>query len=193
MDEPSIFKTNRLARFGPYLGITGSVVFLVLWFAAVQVTGDWVLGEHTLSELGGKDNLAAPLFNFACVFAGVCMFLFAFSVWMRIPELRQPSGFMRIAGLGLVLVGVFNIDTGLAHDLATLLFFSMIAIGVGSAAYIQVKNWMLLPTAFVGLGGMCVSFLSLGLATIPMTEAIAVTCIAMWGITLSTEMLMGRD
>lgn len=193
MDEPEILRRHPIARNGPMIGAAGSVIFMALWFFAALATGDWVLGRDTLSELGGKDNVAAPLFNVGCVFAGVCLFLFGFSIWMRIPELRLASGFVRIAGGGLVLVGIFNINTGLAHGLATLAFFSMIAVGVGLCAYVQIRESMMLPSAAVGLIGMIVSFLSIGLATVPMAEAIAVTSVAAWGIAMSVEMHLGRD
>jgi len=194
MTEPEVLRKHPLARYGPYIGIAGSAVFLLLWLASATIAGsDWEVGRNTLSELGGMDTLAAPLFNFACVFAGICMFLFGFGVWMRVPEVRRATSFVRIAGLGLVLVGIFNINTGLAHDLSTILFFMMITFGVGLTSYFLIKNWMMLPTAIVGLAGICVSFLSFGLTTFEMVEAIAVVCINVWGFTMAVEMILGRD
>jgi hypothetical membrane protein len=192
MDEPPALRRHPLAKHGPALAIAGGAIFLALWLAAILATGDWVLGRDTLSELGGKDNLAAPLFNVGCIIAGACMFLFGFSIWLRVPEGRLASGFLRLAAAGLVLVGIFNIRTGLAHGLATLLFFMMLAVGLAVLLYVLARAGIMRATCAVIVAGFVATAVSALASTLEMTEAVAVLAAIAWSCTMGLEMRLGE-
>ncbi|MBI5000441.1 MAG: DUF998 domain-containing protein [Euryarchaeota archaeon] len=180
-----------LTKSAPYIGIAGAILFALMWPAAVAVTGDWVLGRDTLSELGGKPNAAAPIFSAACIIAGICALLFSSALY-GIPRARAGAALFTLASMGLVMVGVFPIYAGTAHTVATIWFFGPVALSVIflTPAFLRTKELRL--SAIVGVGGLIVSFASLALSTYQLAEAVAVASVIALGVSMGAQLAIMR-
>jgi hypothetical membrane protein len=122
--------------------------------------------DHALSDLGTRPA-SAPWFNGAMLLAGVLGLGFA----AGFPASQRPAGragraLLGAAFLGLVGVGLFPADLGLAHDVAAGLYFVAAPMGVlalGHDARTQgARAWARLCTVLgaAALGG----FVALGVA-----------------------------
>ena len=95
-----------------YLSLAGALVVFFLFFHAAILDGDWRFGYETISHLGISDNaLAAFLFNFGCVIAGV-MFALVGMFKIRLEKgLDAASGlFLIISAVFLALVGIISLN-----------------------------------------------------------------------------------
>ncbi|MFH0816384.1 MAG: DUF998 domain-containing protein [Methanobacteriota archaeon] len=179
-----------LAKFGPYLAILGSVSFSILWPLAALITGDWVLGRDTLSELGGKDNAAAPVFSAGCALAGACLLAFALSLRHEVIAAKRATPIIGFAAIGLVMVGVWNITMSPFHMIATVWFFASVAIGLSVLAYDFLRAKVMRASAVAAVVGIAATFVSAAVATVPFTEAVAVGAVIVWGAVAGTELLI---
>jgi hypothetical membrane protein len=180
-----------LKKYAPYVGIMGAIAFAVMWPAAVAVTGDWALGRDTLSELGGKPNAAAPIFNAACVMAGICSLLFSSALY-GVSRARAGAALFTIASMGLVMVGLFPITTGDAHMVATVWFFGPVALSAFFLvnAFARIKGLRL--SAAVGIAGLATSFASLAASTYQFAEAVAVASVIALGVSMGSQLISMR-
>jgi hypothetical membrane protein len=182
-------KPTAIGLIGPYLAILGSVSFSILWPLAALVTGDWVLGRDTLSELGGKYNAAAPIFSAGCALAGACLFAFALSLRSEVRAARRSAPMLAFASMGLLMVGVWNITMSPWHMIATVWFFASVAIGLAVLAYDFLRANVMKASAAAAVVGIIVSFVSGAIATMEFTEAVAVGAVIVWGLVAGVEVL----
>ena len=180
---------SGLARLGPSLAILGALSFSILWPLAAVATGDWVLGRDTLSELGGKENHAAPIFSGGCALAGACLVVFGLALRERVPASRRSAPILIFAAIGLAMVGVWNITMSPWHMIATVWFFGPVAVGLAVMAFDFLRAKVMRASAWAAVAGITVSFVSAVVATVPFTEAVAVAAVIAWGFVAGTEML----
>jgi len=179
----------NVVMIGPYLAILGGISFSILWPLAALATGDWVLGRDTLSELGGKDNAAAPIFSAGCALAGACLFVFALSLRSEVRAARRSAPVLAFASMGLLMVGVWNITMSPWHMIATVWFFASVAIGLAILACDFLRAKVMRASAATAVAGIAVTFISAATATLPFTEAVAVGAVIAWGTVAGAEML----
>ena len=180
-----------LTKYSPHMGIVGAIIFAIMWPAAAAITGDWVMGRDTLSELGGKPNAAAPVFNAARVMAGTCSLLFSSELY-SVPRARAGAALFTIASMGLVMVGLFPIDTGDAHMAATIWFFGPVALSTFFLVNAFARISGLRLSAIVGVAGLIASFASLGLSTYQLAEAVAVASVMAMGVSMGAQLAILR-
>lgn len=188
-DSESVRRSDRLT---PYLGLLIAMEFSILWTLAVIVNGNWQLGRDTLSELGG--NVPSRwVFNIAVLVAGFSGIRFSFGLARLLANQklgRIGSYVFAVASLGLISVGVFPIDTGTPHTVASIFFFSMAAIAAIILLHPLAKRYgtvsgPLITTAVV----IVVSFLALATTPIPFAEAVTVAGLLVWVAVLSIQIL----
>ncbi|MDH4123181.1 MAG: DUF998 domain-containing protein [Thermoplasmata archaeon] len=187
----SISVSNYI-KIGAVSGIFASISFSILWVFAVIVNGNWTLGEDTLSELGG--NVPSRwIFNIAVILAGIGSIRFSFGLArFMAPSLYGRIGgyIMAVAGVGLISVGFFPIDTGDPHTIATIFFFGSAGISalVLVFPFIKKSGVLSVPT-IVLLAAIIISLISIGLTPIPFAEAVAVSALLVWLLITSFWML----
>lgn len=139
MDE---FKTNMqdhmLIRLGGLCGILGSVLSLVMVFAATVISPWFRWDTNALSELGvGEVSL---IFNSAVVIGGVLNFIFALGAREYLSgrrAVRIGAALIMLSSVCLALVGIFTIAYHFAHAIVSLGYFVLaptgfILIGLGT-------------------------------------------------------------
>lgn len=182
---------NIWLRMAPYAAISLSLFFAAMWILAVLVKGDWKLGEDTLSELGGSGP-SEWIFNSAVIVSGILGILFAAGLNVRLRELEAGKigcAAYALASMCLISVGLFPIDAGMAHGVASVMFFTTAELAV----------MLLLRPIFrlVGANGvpfiitvaaLVISFATLILAPLPLAEAVAVSALLAWLIVLGSWM-----
>ncbi|MEM4262523.1 MAG: DUF998 domain-containing protein, partial [Thermoplasmata archaeon] len=175
-----------------YLGLLIAVEFSILWTAAVIVNGDWQLGRDTLSELGG--NVPSRwVFNIAVLIAGFAGIRFSFGLARLLADRklgRTGSYVFAVASLGLISVGVFPIDTGTPHTVASIFFFTVAALAAIILLYPLSKQFGIKSAPFITTAAVIVvSFLALATTPIPFAEAVTVAGLLVWAAVLSVQIL----
>ena len=180
---------------GPVAGMILPFFFGFMWIAAIVVNGNWTLGEDTLSELGGQVP-SRWIFNSATIVSGAMGAIFSTALYLKFRSEflgRAGGALMTLASIFLILVGVFPIDTGTPHSIASVAFFGLAALSVITIEF-PLRN-------AVGLGGipsvvtiaiLAVSFSSLLIPSIPFAEAVATSGLLIWILTLSASMKLGH-
>ena len=180
-------------RLGALAGISVALVFSLMWTSAVVVDGNWRLGEETLSELGG-DRPGAIYFNSGVVFAGVASLVFWLGLRCTVSKTilsRMGTLALFASSVALIGVGVFPIDTGDPHTVASYLFFSLMLMAFllltipfrDSPVFGKGYAIMSLAMAVVSLGVLL-------LISLELAEAVAVASMLLWVLILSAKMLL---
>ncbi|HUW43283.1 MAG TPA: DUF998 domain-containing protein [Thermoplasmata archaeon] len=177
---------------GSIAGVALPMFFGVMWAAAVVVNGHWVLGEDTLSELGG-DVPSRWIFNTAVMVAGLMGVDFSVGLMMRLaPSKTGMAGgaLLAITSIGLITVGLFPIDTGGSHTLATMFFFGFASLAAFVLLY-PVHRWVgAKGVPFIVLvAAIALSFASVALTPLPFAEAVAVASLMAMILTMSLQMI----
>jgi hypothetical membrane protein len=185
-------RKERLMAIGGVVGVALPVFFGIMWAAAVVVNGHWVLGEHTLSELGGNVS-SRWIFNTAVIVGGLMGVDFSVGLMMRLAPSktgRAGGALLAIASIGLITVGLFPIDTGESHTLATAFFFGFAALAAFVLSY-PVYGWVGARGApfIVLVVAIALSFASLALTPLPFAEAVAVASLMAMIFTMSLQMI----
>lgn len=185
-------RRERLIVIGAIVGIVLPIFFSFMWAAAVVVNGHWVLGEHTLSELGG-DVPSRWIFNIAVIVGGLMGIDFSIGLIMRLAPSktgRAGGALLAVSSIGLITVGLFPIDTGESHTLATAFFFGFAALAAFVLLY-PVYIWVGAKGApFIVLAAaIALSIASVVLTPLPFAEAVAVASLMAVVLTMSLQMI----
>jgi hypothetical membrane protein len=185
-------RMERLMVIGSIVGVALPVFFGIMWAAAVVVNGHWVLGEHTLSELGG--NVPSRwIFNTAVIVGGLMGIGFSIGLMMKLTPSktgRAGGALLAIASVGLITVGLFPIDTGGSHTLATIFFFGFAGLAAFVLLY-PVYRWVGAKGApfIVLVAAITLSLISIVLTPLPFAEAVAVASLMTMILTMSLRMI----
>ncbi|MEM2943657.1 MAG: DUF998 domain-containing protein [Methanomassiliicoccales archaeon] len=181
-----------LLRIGAFCGLIGALVFSIMWISAAYVDSNWVLGEQTLSELGG-DRPGRDLFNSGVIIEALLSILFVFA--LRISFENDKLGKLGtdvffFAAISLLGVGIFPITTGIYHTIASYGFFGLALLALA----ILIKP--LHKSAIFGrlysmltLIAITISLVFVFLTSIPLAEAVAVICLLVWSSAVSIKMV----
>jgi hypothetical membrane protein len=128
------FKTDvqdhMLLRLGGLCGILGSVLSLVMVFAATVISPWFRWDTNALSELGvGEVSL---IFNSAVVIGGVLNFIFALGARKYLSGrrvVRIGVALIMLSSVCLALVGIFTVAYHFAHAIVSLGYFVSAPIG----------------------------------------------------------------
>jgi len=180
---------------GSIIGVALPVFFGIMWTAAVVVNGHWVLGRDTLSELGG--NVPSRwVFNIAVIVAGLMGVDFSIGLAMMLARWRTGiagGALLAVASIGLISVGLFPIDTGTSHTLATIFFFGFAALAAFVLLY-PVGRWANargIPFIVLVLA-IILSIASVALTPLPFAEAVAVASLMAVILTISLKIIRER-
>ncbi|MGD0056448.1 MAG: DUF998 domain-containing protein [Methanomassiliicoccales archaeon] len=179
-------------RFGAVAGIVGATLFSAMWVIAAVKDGHWILGEQTLSELGGN-RPGLFFFNSGVILEGTLALVFTFGLWhaMEKTTLQRIGNILLLfASCALILVGIFPITTGLLHGIASYAFFGLTLVAILLLIHPLWTDGDFGPVAgIVTLGAVILSIAFLSFATIALTEAVGVICLLAWSSLLSAMML----
>jgi hypothetical membrane protein len=180
-------------RTGAIAGIIGVFEFSVMWISAAIADGHWVLGEMTLSELGGKGRAGAVLFNTGVIVEAILALVFAFGLYKALGK----TALSRVAAIGLFAaclallgVGLFPISTGTPHTMASYAFFGLVVIAI---ALLIVPIWR--SHVFHSSGGiitlltLLVPLLLAPFINLPTLEMLTVIILMAWCLFISVRML----
>jgi hypothetical membrane protein len=183
---------QNLVRYLAVVGLLGAILFALLWISAVIVDGNWILGEETLSELGG-DRPGKLYFNTGVIAMGVMGLFFALGLFLMFKKDllgRIGTVVLIIGAFALIGVGVFPITTGVYHTFFSYTFFGLMLITLFLLAIPIWRESRLGPVGgLVTAGGLAVSLMFLFTTSIPLTEAVAVICLLIWTVTISSLIL----
>jgi hypothetical membrane protein len=121
---------QKLKRFGGFCGIVGSVLPIIMVFAATIISPWFRWDTNALSELGLGE--VASLFNIAMLVGGVFSFFFALGIREYLTGERLAkvgSIFIILGSMCLTLVGVFTISDHILHGIVSFGFFVLPPIG----------------------------------------------------------------
>lgn len=183
-----------LSRIGAWTGIAGAVAFGLLWTAAVIADGSWTFGEDTLSELGRMGGGGRDLFNSAVILASILWIPFAlglYSVLHRGWSARVGGALFLISAFSLLAIGLFPIDSGTPHTIASWSFF------IGALVSLMILALPVMRTEIFGRAGLVptlaaplISLSFLALTSVPLAEAVAVMCLMGWALIMSALILL---
>ena len=153
------FKTNvqnhMLIRLGGLCGILGSVLSLVMVFAATVISPWFRWDTNTLSELGvGEVSL---VFNSAVVIGGVLNFIFALGVRKYLSErrvVRIGAVLIMLSSVCLAFVGVFTIEYHFAHAIVSLGYFVSAPIGFIMIGWGTERETIRTPSIVTGIAAL---------------------------------------
>ncbi len=124
MAAPANPRVHRGVRSGALLLVVGALQFVVAMIV-VQIAWDMTAGNPTysltqnyISDLGGASSPWALVFDGSVILLGVCAILGALLVWAAFDPGRSRGvglGFLVIAGIGAIGVGVFPETTPVLH------------------------------------------------------------------------------
>lgn len=184
---------GSLIMYCALIGFIGAVVFSLMWTLAVLVDGSWVFGEETLSELGG-DRPGRIYFNSGVIITGIMGLIFAIGLYVLMDGkfLGRIGAVVAMMGaIALIGVGIFPITTGAYHTFFSYAFFGIILVSLLLLAYPIWKEERLGPLAgLLTISALAVSLAFLFTSSIPLTEAIAVICLLIWMVVISTLILI---
>jgi hypothetical membrane protein len=184
---------EMLRRLGASFGLIGAIAFAILWTLAVIEDGTWVFGEDTLSELGRIGGGGSDLFNAGVILSSLLWLPFAYSLLQATPRTlpgRIGSAMFMLSALALLAIGLFPIDSGTPHTVASWTFF---ALSLLSLLILVIP--MLQSDVFGRIGAvtsLIASLLPLVLlltTSVPLAEAIAVIGLMAWASIISLIML----
>jgi hypothetical membrane protein len=174
----------------------GAIIFALMWIVAATVDSSWVLGEQTLSELGG-DRPGRIFFNTGVILEALLSIVFVFGLKNTLSSDnlgKAGSAVFFLAAISLLAVGVFPITTGVYHTVASYSFFglSLIALIIlirplqSSRAFGAIFSIITIVAIVVSLG-------FLFFTNIPTAEAVAVICLLFWSLIVSVRMLTAKE
>jgi hypothetical membrane protein len=183
---------ENLIRTTAIIGLLGAILFALLWTSAVIVDGNWVLGEETLSELGG-DRPGRLYFNTGVIAMGIMGLLFAVGLFLILKEDllgRIGTSVLFVGAVALIGVGIFPITTGECHTFFSYAFFGLMLATLLLLALPIWRESRLGPVGgIVTVGALATSLVFLFASSIPLTEAVAVICLLIWTVTISILIL----
>jgi hypothetical membrane protein len=125
---------HRTVRSGAVLFIAGAIQFIVGMIVVQSRYPGYSLSQNYISDLGGASSPWALVFDASVTILGICAIFGALLIWGAFPE--RPSrgvglGFLLIAGIGAVGVGVFPETTPVLHGAMHSIVSAIAFIGAG--------------------------------------------------------------
>lgn len=185
-------RKERLMLIGSIVGVALPIFFGIMWTTAVIVNGHWTVGKDTLSELGG--NVPSRwIFNAAVIIGGLMGIDFSVGLMLKLAPSKtgeMGGALLAIASVGLITVGLFPIDTGGSHTLATEFFFGFAGLSAFVLLY-PVYRWVGVKGApfIVLVAAIALSLASIVLTPLPFAEAVAVASLMAMVLTMSLRMI----
>ena len=163
------------------VGLAAVVIFGLGWSLGTLVDPSWVFGKNMLSDLGADTSPAKYYFNLGCFFGGLLVMIAGIGIAsIRKYRIYAMSGAMAaIAGVCLVMIGLFPTDTGNIHVAFAVTLF---AVGTVGMVVMCAGDW---KYGHVMYGGVTMVLLGIVFMTAMMEsleylEAVAVIAFLIW-------------
>lgn len=178
---------------GASFGFLGILVFLVMYSIAMSSDNEYTFFENYLSDLGVGPGAWA--FNSGLIITGLLLALFSIfglgSVMGRDRLARATIALLILSGALLMGIGIFNEDFKPHHYIFSVSYF------LTFLATLVVATASLLRTRALGLSGVVVSAgasvfgaLLLPMGGNPESETMAVLAMVVWGMLMSSAVLL---
>jgi len=187
---------RRIIKAGALCGLIGAIIFALMWIVAATVDSNWVLGEQTLSELGGN-RPGRIFFNTGVILEALLSIVFVFGLRYTLSDDnlgKAGSVVFFLAAISLLAVGIFPITTGVYHTVASYSFFGLSLIAL--IIFIKPLQSSRVFGAIFSIVTIVAILISLGflfLTNIPTAEAVAVICLLFWSSIISIRMLTAKE
>ena len=185
--------SNTLAKYLGALAFIAAFQFLTATLIAESMLPGYDNQMQVISELGlGK---TAGLFNSSIILAGALMMVAAFFTYKLYKKLYAGAAVF-VCGAGIAGVGIFPMDTGFAHDLASnTAFFLGPLIAIGSfwfsrkpAAYLFVALGIIsIVSAMLFISGIDLGF------GIGLMERLIVYPFLIWAMAFGTYLIVSKE
>ncbi|MEA4978108.1 MAG: DUF998 domain-containing protein [Methanomassiliicoccaceae archaeon] len=172
----------------------GIALFAFCWMGAVLLDPSWTFGVNTMSELGISKTNARYLFLIGCLGTGICTCIYGALMAYSLKPMLLRSVFiiLSVAGIFLMGVGFFTMDTDL-HIVFTAAFFISVALCmVIYALYVAFaeENYLLgIYTAVL----IVVNVLLLLLTPLAFVEPVAVILFMIWILSINHSFFWNED
>lgn len=143
---------HRSVRTGAVLIIVGAFQFVVGMAVVQSQYPGYSLSQNYISDLGGAHSPWALVFDASVILLGICAIFGVLFIWGAFDDQRSRGiglGFLLIAGIGAVGVGVFPETTPVLHGGMHLIVSDIAFIGSGfgltivSFAMVEGPHWRL--------------------------------------------------
>lgn len=192
---------QRFVWWGGLCGILGSVLSLIMVFAATIISPWFRWDTNALSEMGvGEVSL---LFNGAMIIGGTFNLIFAFGLNENLggEGLRKYGiALIKLGSVSFALVGIFNVSYPIIHGIVALCTFVLAPIGfilIGFSSKERVMKKFSIITGIAAL--MTILILPIILLTLPFKVGFAVPEIiegfimAAWIIFMGTKLIRNKN
>ena len=179
-------------KYCAVMAIIVPIVFALLWIASATLDGEWQFGVDSLSRMGISENaLAAALFNYGCMFVGICGIIIGIGMAVHIRGPGMIVGALYAIGtLFLMLVGVFPMDQPDIHYAVASTFGVFVSLALCAAAAMDYYNmWHPELDAMI----VILSLILIGTQEFAMWEAVLVIFTMYWTAVQGIKMIVLKD
>jgi hypothetical membrane protein len=150
----------------------------------------------TLSELGRTGGGGRDIFNAGVILASLLWVPFALMLIAVLPKCalsRLGGALFLLSAASLLAIGIFPIDAGIPHTVASWSFFIMSLASLLLLVVPMAKSEIFgrLATSAT-LAAPLVSMAFLAFTSVPLAEAVAVICLMAWAAIVSATALRGH-
>lgn len=141
---------NDAAKAG-FVFMCGAIIFLFGIMVAEFTFENYSVSQNMISDLGANQDLSATIFNSSIIIFGISA-LYAANIFRRLFKEHIFSLLIFLAGIGAIVVGIFNVKTILIiHYSGALMSFILGAVAIVYSTKIIYKPplsylWIILGT-----------------------------------------------
>lgn len=182
--------------YGAWSGLLGALAFALLWSWAVVADGSWQFGVDTLSELGRIGRGGRDIFNFGVILASLLWLPFALGLMKMLPSSwlsRIGGSLFLVSAAFLFAIGIFPIDSGTPHTVASWAFFitALVSLLMLATPLYHMEGLGVIPM-IASITAPILSMAFLAFTSVPLAEAIAVICLMIWAVIVSSHIILLR-
>lgn len=187
----------KFIRWSGLSGIIGSILTLIMVFAATIISPRFRWDTNALSEMGvGEVSL---LFNSAMIVGGLSYLIFGFGIREYFGKkrlFRYGTALIILGSVSFSLVGIFSISNHILHGIVALVTFILPPTGFILIGFTSKQSTMKKFSIITGIAALVAIFVlpaiilflpfNIGFAVPEMTEGLIV---AIWIITIGIQLL----
>jgi len=185
-------------RLSGVIGIVAPIIAFTCILLAISSYPSFNWTDNALSDLGVKDGITAPLFNYGLIASGVSTLVFAAGLFKFLREEttgRMGAFILGSATIALVSIGTFPENARPTHYYASVAFFVLcpIAMLFFAVAFMRAKKPQIgvftLSTAIVAAVPWVVQFVFPYVSNVAVPETISALSAAAWSMGVGFKML----
>lgn len=185
-------------RLSGIMGLAAPIIAFTCILLAISSYPSFSWTDNALSDLGVKDGITAPLFNYGLIVSGVSTLVFAAGLFKFLRQEtagRMGALILGSATIALVSIGIFPESARPTHYYASVAFFVLcpMAMLVLAVAFMGAKKTQIgvftLSTAIVASVPWVVQFVSPYVSNVAVPETISALSATAWSMVVGFKML----